>query len=181
MFDSLDSLKVASYSLLPPFKSVQVQNEPLMEKFPETPAEKLYSSSQTIIVTKERYVKERTSEYGIREMISNREADFQPLDSKRNLDQHLPSKEGPEAEADVKLQTSKLAATHFSFDSERRAKQFLSFEISELMPREMLDNRLYSRRGFSDCAQVKIDDVEIDQVSPFQNLASDFQTPDDEI
>jgi hypothetical protein len=67
---------VASYSLLPPFKSVQVQNEPLLEKFPEKPTGKLYTTSHTIIVGEELYVKERTNEFGIREIISLRDDNF---------------------------------------------------------------------------------------------------------
>ena len=53
IFDSLDSLKVASNSLLPPFKTVRLQNEPLLQGFAVKSANKSYTQSQTILVTKE--------------------------------------------------------------------------------------------------------------------------------
>ena len=45
IFDSLDSLKVASNTLLPPFKTVRVKNEPLLPKFKEKPANKVYTQT----------------------------------------------------------------------------------------------------------------------------------------
>ena len=52
-FESLDSLKAASNSLLPPFKTVKVQNEPLLEGFGIKSTNKTYTQSQTIVVTSE--------------------------------------------------------------------------------------------------------------------------------
>jgi hypothetical protein len=52
-YESLDSLQLASNTLIPPFKSVRMQNEPLLEGFAISHANKTYTQSQTIVVTKE--------------------------------------------------------------------------------------------------------------------------------
>lgn len=44
-FESLDSLKLASNTLIPPFKSVRMQNEPLLEGFAISNANKTYTQS----------------------------------------------------------------------------------------------------------------------------------------
>ena len=46
VFDSLDSLIAASNSLMPPFKTVRLQDEPFLHN-------KVYTQSQTILVGKE--------------------------------------------------------------------------------------------------------------------------------
>ena len=51
--ESLEAFQLTSGSLLPPFKTVRMQNEPLLEGFAIKSANKTYTQSQTIVVTKE--------------------------------------------------------------------------------------------------------------------------------
>jgi len=58
VFESLDSLKLASNSLLPPFKTVGVSNDPIIFKGCSssnkgTSDSKVYTQSQTFLVSKE--------------------------------------------------------------------------------------------------------------------------------
>ena len=72
---------MTSGSLLPPFKTVRMQNEPLLEGFAIKSANKTYTQSQTIVVTKEQLNAQVTSgqngltkdrNFGIREIISQK-------------------------------------------------------------------------------------------------------------
>ena len=73
IFDSLDSLKVASNTLMPPFKTkVAPKKEEILPKFPAKTTNKVYTQSQTILVSKALNEIKEPSDCGIREIISQK-------------------------------------------------------------------------------------------------------------
>ena len=149
MFDeSLEVLQVTSGSLLPPFKTVRVQNEPLLDGFAIKSANKTYTQSQTIVVTKELQLNAQVgtaAENGplkdrIREIISQKNIDEhdQPA-PEQFLAEHRPLQKVPSSS---ELRAFEMLAAPFAGHSPEKKQEFLSFtEISKLEPRESQANR----------------------------------------
>lgn len=144
---------MTSGSLLPPFKTVRMQNEPLLEGFAIKSANKTYTQSQTIVVTKEQLNAQVTAEngpidrnFGIREIISQKNdlvdhERHQPLAAapEQFLAEHRPLQRVPSSS---ELRTFEMLAAPFAGHSPEKKQEFLSFtEIGKLEPRESQANR----------------------------------------
>ena len=144
---------MTSGSLLPPFKTVRMQNEPLLEGFAIKSANKTYTQSQTIVVTKEQLNAQLTAingpkdrNFGIREIISQKNnvidhgLDQPPAVAPEHfLAEHPPLQKVPSSSD---LRNFEMLAAPFAGHSPEKKQEFLSFtEISKLKPRESQANK----------------------------------------
>ena len=101
-------------------------------------ANKVYTKSQTILVNKElNTLEDWAQDRGIREIISTQDDFAQP--KKQNDDKGVNEQLGVSGEKEFKAY--EVLAAPFEHHSLQSKKRFLSFEISEVEPRECQANK----------------------------------------